>query len=168
MQQYLGVKFPLPKPLAPVAARELPVTVNGTARVITLPGAAVSSDEILFADSDNYTVTLTDIDANGNRSHASNPLHGSIDDDMRPAKPGDLGPLALGDKRLMTDAEAKAAQDLAAKKTAQDLKAAQDKSLADAKAEEARVAAHAKIDADAKAAKDAADAKKPVPAPPVK
>lgn len=149
---YLGLKFPLPKPEVPVDRRELTVLTNGESRTYTLPGSALLSDELVFGEKDDYSVTLVDVDANGNRSIASEPLHGSIVDDARPPKPAVLGPIVPANKRFLTEEEAVQAKADAAKRFAEQTKAEQLKAEQLAKAEADRKAAHDKIDADAKAA----------------
>jgi hypothetical protein len=149
---YLAIKFPLPKPAAPVAQRELTVVVNNQpARVYLLPGDALVSDQILFANKDSFRVSLVDIDASGNRSPASKVFSDEVS--TLPAKPGDLPPLLPEHKQFLNDEDAKKVRAEALAKFEADQKAAVDKATADAKALEDRNAAIAKIDADAAEAK---------------
>ena len=158
---YLGLKFPLPKPAAPVDRRELSLVVNSEpARVVVLPGSALSSEEFLFGPEDSYRVTLVDIDAFGNRSLPSKAISGSASDDMRPAVPGPVTDPAPADKRVIPEAQAITIKEQHAAKAAADLKAAETKAAADAKTEQDHQAALAKIDADAAKAKAAIPAKK--------
>lgn len=164
---HLGIKFPLPKPAFPVQTRELSVIVNSApARVFTLPGSALTSDEFIFSSDDSYSVTLVDIDSHGNRSLPTKPLSGSIADDLRPATPDALPELVPANKRWLTPAEAETAKKQAEVKAAADKKAAEAKAITDAKAEADRLAAIAKIDADAAKAKAALVPTPVAPAPP--
>jgi hypothetical protein len=163
---HLGIKFPLPTPAQPVAARELTVVTNGQGRTYTLPGSALFSDELIFTAEDTYAVSLVDIDANGNRSVPSPAFHGNVADDLRPDRPGEIGPVVPAGKRFLNDADAAQARAQAAAKAADDLKAAEARNAAQAKADADRAAAHAKIDADAAAKKAAVPAPSPAqPAP---
>jgi hypothetical protein len=145
---YLGLKFPLPKPATPVETRELTVSINGASRVFLLPGSAMLSDEFIFAETDNYSVTLVDIDEYGNRSAPSAALHGAVCDDLKPATPGELGPIVLANKRHLTESEAAKAKEEFAKKQADAAKALALKAQQDAEKVE-------KAEKEEKAAKEA-------------
>ncbi len=89
-----GIVFALPTPGASdVAQRELTVTVNGgdPPLVQTMQGAVLVSDEMVFTDADELSVTLVDIDEHGNRSQPSAAFSYSVVDDVPPPQPGDLG-----------------------------------------------------------------------------
>jgi hypothetical protein len=162
--KYLAIKFPLPKPAAPVAQREVSVTVNnGPARVSTLPGAALVSEEMIFRAGDTYSVTLVDIDANGNRSTRSKAMNGNVKEDMTPATPAQIGPLTPESKRFLNDGEAKQAVAQQAAKIEQEQKADIAKAQEVAKAEETRREALAKIDEDAAEAKAKLEAAPAIP-----
>lgn len=161
MPQYFGLKFKLPKPVAPVAHRELSVSVNGDRpATYTLPGSNLESGEIVFAETDSYDVTLVDVSETGHRSVASSIHHGTVAEDLRPLPPA--AP-EVGDKRSITEAEATSIRADQAKKAAEESRAAQDKEAAEAKALAEADAAHKKAVADAAAKADAAKLK---PAPP--
>lgn len=152
---FFGIKFKLPAPAVPVAKREMTVVINSEpATVYTLPGSALVSDEIVFAETDSYNVSLVDVSETGHRSPVSPVQRGSIADELCPAAPAMP---ETGDKRHLTEADAAAVKAENAKKAADEAKDVQEKE-----------AAYAKTVADAKAAHDKAlaDAKKPAPIAP--
>lgn len=162
--KYLAIKFPLPKPAAPVAQREVSVsTNNGTPRIFTLPGTALVTDEIFFRADATYSVSLVDIDAQGNRSAPSRTLHGNVKEDMTPAMPDVIGPLTPESKRCLSDDEAKQAVAQQKAKIEAEQKAAVTTAEQKAKAEETRQQALAKIDEDAAEAKAKLEAAPPIP-----
>ena len=96
-----GYTFALP-PVGSVdvISRELTVTVNGgdPPQVVTLPGAALLTDEMVFNADDKLVITLVDIDGHGNRSQASAAFSYDVVDDVPPPQPGELG---VQDKRQL-------------------------------------------------------------------
>lgn len=160
---HLAIKFPLPKPKAPVDRRELTVAINGLSKTHILPGSATMSDEFVLADNDAFSVTLVDVDAHGNKSVPSEPLKGRAGEIMRPEKPELLGPIEASHKRVLTDDEAVKAKQASSKKASDASKVESDKveKLAKEEADKTekarREAEKAKADAE-KAEKD----KKPI------
>ncbi len=89
-----GVTFGLPATtVSDVANRELTVTVNGgdppSSR--TYLGTAILSDEWVFADGDNVSVTLVDIDGHNNRSQPSAAFVFVVTDTVPPPQPNSVG-----------------------------------------------------------------------------
>lgn len=85
-----GVRFGLPvSGASDVATRELTITVNGVDPPVlqTLTAGSLLSDQVVFNDGDNYSVSLVDIDAHGNRSPASAALVGVVVDSIPPPMP---------------------------------------------------------------------------------
>lgn len=166
--KYLELKFPLPKPEAPVEQREVTINVNGVAKLMMLPGSATCTDRIVLCENDNYLITVVDIDKYGNRSLPSDRLHGSVIEDLRPAKPEIVG---RPEKRPLSEEEAnKAKEELANEEdkrtAAANVKIAQENTrkeaerLEDIKRKDAEKLADLKR-TEARAAQDARDAAKP-------
>lgn len=72
-----------------VAVRELSVTVDGVATTVSGAGD-VTELKFEARKGSHVVVTLTDVDDDGLRSEASNPLEFDVTDTVPPHRPGDL------------------------------------------------------------------------------
>jgi hypothetical protein len=101
-----GLKFGLPpagaSDVTQGGSRELSITVGGqdVPQVVTLPGAAMETDELTFESDAVLSLTLVDIDKSGNRSQPSAIFNYTVVDDVAPPQPGQLSVAA---KRQLPD-----------------------------------------------------------------
>lgn len=88
----LKYKITLPAPGAnDVVSRKLSTSINGGEATVTeLPGDALET-EALYADDDNVSLTLVDVDDAGNESAPSPTLEFVAKDTIAPNAPGELG-----------------------------------------------------------------------------
>lgn len=89
-----GLTFFLPPAGNDVETRELSITVNGqdppTVKTYGKPFPA-TTEQLIFNQDDELSLTLVDIDDAGNRSPASAALSVTVNDDVAPDAPGNLG-----------------------------------------------------------------------------
>lgn len=94
-----GIKFGLSNPgAADVSTREMTITINSVdpPTVKTMAGSTLITEEFVFNDGDQLSVTLIDIDAHGNRSVPSAAFVYTVVDDIPPPQPG---PISVAAKR---------------------------------------------------------------------